>query len=69
MENKLVIFFLAVFILLSLIGYLGNIELLQTLQTTENGGSISSVPVFISVLVTIIYNVVLKLFCKRGNNE
>lgn len=68
-EKKLVVIFISVFIIINLIGYIGNIEILKILREIENGRVISFAPVFISLLLTAIYCIITKIIQKSKKVE
>lgn len=68
-EEKMIIIIISLFILLSLIGYLMNIDILKFSIKTETGHVIHFVSLYISLVVSIIYYVIMKLLAKNDNNK
>lgn len=60
-EEKLVlIVFIVSFVILNIIGYVFNIDILKTIDKNDNGHSIYFVSLFISLVISIISDIIFK---------
>lgn len=64
LENRLVVVFGILFIIINLIGYLFNIDILKISVRENNGYTIYFVSVYISLLLTLIYCIIYKIIKK-----
>lgn len=63
-ERNILIVFWSLFIILNLIGYLMNIDILKTFLIKENGNDFHFASVFISLFVSIIYHIIYCIISK-----
>lgn len=68
-EKNLIIVFISSFVLISLIGYLMDIDILKFNIIRENGYTIHFVSLYISLFVSLIYFVIVKLLNKFNKNK
>jgi len=68
-EKNLIIVFMSSFILISLIGYLMNIDILKFNIVRENGYTIHFVSLYISFSISLIYYIIVKLLNKFNKNK
>lgn len=64
-ERNILIIFWCSFIVINLIGYLMNIDMLKTVIIRENGHTLHFVSLFSSLLISIIYHIIYRLVSKR----
>lgn len=57
-ERNIIIVFWLVFIILNLIGYVFNIDILKTFLIRENGRDFYFISILISLLITLIYYII-----------
>ena len=68
-EKNMIMIFGIIFIILSLIGYLMNIDILKFSIKTENGHITYFVSLYISLFISLIYYIIIKLLNKVNKNK
>lgn len=63
-EKCLLIVFIISFVILNVIGYIFNIDILKIIDKTDNGHTIYFVSVFISLVISIISYIISKIIKK-----
>lgn len=58
--NLVLIVFIISFVILNIIGYIFNIDILKIIDKTDNGHVIYFVSVFISLVISIISHIIFK---------
>ena len=59
-EKLLLIVFIILFVILNIIGYIFNIDMLKIIDKTDNGHTIYFVSTFISLVISIISYIIFK---------
>ena len=65
-EKNMIMIYLCSFILLTLIGYIMNIDILKFSIKTETGHTTYFVSLYISLFISLVYYIVIKIIKRRN---